>query len=69
MKPISPICPKCGRPVATDAENIDKPFCSRRCRLSDLGAWVSGEHRIAGDPVETPDAMLGDAEDDSLTRH
>jgi hypothetical protein len=27
------------------------PFCSQRCRLMDLAAWVDGKYRIAGDPV------------------
>jgi endogenous inhibitor of DNA gyrase (YacG/DUF329 family) len=28
-----------------------RPFCSERCRLIDLGAWASEQHRI---PADTP---------------
>jgi endogenous inhibitor of DNA gyrase (YacG/DUF329 family) len=27
------------------------PFCSERCRMADLGRWLSGDYRA---PVETP---------------
>jgi hypothetical protein len=36
-----------------------RPFCSERCRLADLGHWLSGDYRVASDPP--PDA---DPEDD-----
>lgn len=26
------------------------PFCSNRCKLLDLGAWVNEDYRIAGPP-------------------
>ncbi|WP_425513895.1 DNA gyrase inhibitor YacG [Geomobilimonas luticola] len=41
-------CPHCGR----DGEWTDnpfRPFCSERCRMTDLGGWLSEEYRIAGD--------------------
>lgn len=28
------------------------PFCSERCRLLDLGAWLEGDYKIAGPPVD-----------------
>ncbi|HEX4389195.1 MAG TPA: DNA gyrase inhibitor YacG [Steroidobacteraceae bacterium] len=40
------------------ATTPSRPFCSERCRLIDLGAWFSGGHAIAGDPV----AQDGDAD-------
>ncbi|HEY6009359.1 MAG TPA: DNA gyrase inhibitor YacG [Geobacteraceae bacterium] len=40
-------CPHCGAESAWQ-ENPFRPFCSERCRLIDLGAWVSGEYRIPG---------------------
>jgi tRNA threonylcarbamoyladenosine biosynthesis protein TsaE len=48
-----PSCPTCGAPLDTEgsAESIDRadrPFCSRRCRLADLGDWLLMRHRIAG---------------------
>ena len=27
------------------------PFCSRACRLVDLGRWLDGAYRVPGDPV------------------
>jgi endogenous inhibitor of DNA gyrase (YacG/DUF329 family) len=37
-------CPTCGKAVAADAP--DRPFCSERCRMVDLGAWLLGHYRI-----------------------
>jgi endogenous inhibitor of DNA gyrase (YacG/DUF329 family) len=33
-----------------------RPFCSERCRLIDLGAWLSEQRAIPGDsvPEESP---------------
>lgn len=41
-------CPTCGARVKWTAGNEYRPFCSERCRLIDLGAWVSEQHRIPG---------------------
>jgi len=31
-----------------------QPFCSERCKLADLGHWLTGDYRVAGDaPPET----------------
>jgi endogenous inhibitor of DNA gyrase (YacG/DUF329 family) len=42
-------CPTCQRPVAWTPESPWRPFCSERCKLIDLGAWVSEQHAIPGD--------------------
>ena len=39
-------CPQCGRNVVWDAANRNRPFCSERCRLIDLGGWASENYRI-----------------------
>ncbi len=36
-------CPVCGRP-AGNGETA--PFCSARCRMVDLGQWLSEKHRL-----------------------
>jgi hypothetical protein len=59
-------CPTCR--VETSWEgNPHRPFCSERCRLIDLGAWIEGKYRIAGektdDRLEKED---GDGEDEPL---
>ena len=41
-------CPTCKAPVTWDNSFPDRPFCSQRCRLIDLGAWASEEHVIPG---------------------
>jgi endogenous inhibitor of DNA gyrase (YacG/DUF329 family) len=27
------------------------PFCSERCKMADLGRWLSGDYRVPGEPV------------------
>lgn len=40
-------CPRC-RETATWEGNEWRPFCSRRCKLLDLGSWISEEYVIKG---------------------
>ena len=42
-------CPSCGQPTDLTGANLYRPFCSRRCRLVDLGGWLNEERRIADD--------------------
>ena len=44
-------CPCCGGKVKDSGPGALPffPFCSRRCKLIDLGKWFDGQHRI-----ETP---------------
>jgi len=30
-----------------------RPFCSKRCKMADLGRWLSGEYRIPTAPGST----------------
>ncbi|HMK86359.1 MAG TPA: DNA gyrase inhibitor YacG [Steroidobacteraceae bacterium] len=39
-------CPTCRRAVEWSPESLYRPFCSERCRLIDLGAWLSEERKI-----------------------
>lgn len=58
-------CPKCKAEVPlADHKAAFAPFCSDRCRLLDLGAWLDGEYRIAGAPV-LPEAPAEDEDDAS----
>jgi uncharacterized protein len=43
-------CPICRSEVLWE-ENPHRPFCSERCRLIDLGAWVEGRYRIPGEKI------------------
>ncbi len=53
-------CPICGQPAGARPHNPFGPFCSERCRLVDLGSWLGGGYRIAGDPVDGQDGSEGD---------
>jgi endogenous inhibitor of DNA gyrase (YacG/DUF329 family) len=60
-------CPKCGKPVAPRTANEGFPFCSERCRLLDLGKWLSEEYRVpAGRPGDgAVDAPALNSEDET----
>ena len=45
MKPRQIACPRCGTPTEYSPENPWRPFCSKRCRLIDLGKWAAEEYR------------------------
>ena len=45
-------CPQCKKPVLWQ-DNPDRPFCSERCRLIDLGRWADESYRIAGKSQDT----------------
>lgn len=53
MKPVTTVkCPTCEAPVEWGTQSPNRPFCSERCKLIDLGAWAAEEHSIPGDPLE-----------------
>lgn len=59
-------CPKCNK--KTEWKNNEwRPFCSKRCKMLDLGAWASDEYAIAGD--ETLDESSEAHGNDEETRH
>jgi endogenous inhibitor of DNA gyrase (YacG/DUF329 family) len=43
-------CPICGKPVEWQ-DNPFRPFCSERCKLVDLGRWVTEEYSVPGAPI------------------
>jgi hypothetical protein len=52
-------CPTCRRPVVWSESSVYRPFCSERCRLIDLGAWLTEQNKIPDEsgtePEETQD--------------
>jgi endogenous inhibitor of DNA gyrase (YacG/DUF329 family) len=44
-------CPTCQRPVEWSAASEWRPFCSERCKLIDLGAWMSERRSIPGEEL------------------
>jgi uncharacterized protein len=41
----------CDKPAA-DRSGEAYPFCSKRCKMADLGRWLGGEYRIPVRQVE-----------------
>jgi endogenous inhibitor of DNA gyrase (YacG/DUF329 family) len=54
---MSPLvdCPICKRKTEFSPANRWRPFCSERCRMTDLVAWATGSYSIASDSID-PDA-------------
>ena len=46
-------CPTCEARVKWTQSNPDRPFCSERCKLIDLGAWADERHAIPGEWMGT----------------
>ncbi|HQS37214.1 MAG: DNA gyrase inhibitor YacG [Methylotenera sp. 24-45-7] len=42
-------CPTCKQLTEYSLDNAYRPFCSKRCKLIDLGLWASEQYAI---PVE-----------------
>ncbi|MDE2149624.1 MAG: DNA gyrase inhibitor YacG [Gammaproteobacteria bacterium] len=43
--PVAP-CPRCGRDASLVLDNPWRPFCSRRCKLIDLGDWLAERYSV-----------------------
>lgn len=39
-------CPECNTALEWSTDNPNRPFCSERCKLLDLGAWANGSYQI-----------------------
>ena len=57
-------CPTCRRPVAWSEASIYRPFCSDRCRLIDLGAWLTEQHKIPDESAPEGDDVHDDRAED-----
>jgi uncharacterized protein len=55
------LCPIC-RNKTTWEENPWRPFCSERCKLTDLGKWVLEEYKIEDNQPEGEEKQTGDEE-------
>jgi endogenous inhibitor of DNA gyrase (YacG/DUF329 family) len=61
-------CPICKKAI-TVAHKKDapyRPFCSRRCKMVDLGRWLNGTYTIA-EPLESDDLEQASEEGDDAT--
>jgi uncharacterized protein len=53
-------CPTCRRELDWDNAPF-RPFCSERCRLVDLGAWLTEQRAIPGEAPPAPASDDSDA--------
>jgi endogenous inhibitor of DNA gyrase (YacG/DUF329 family) len=53
-------CPKCGESTTWEG-NDWRPFCSWRCKLIDLGSWISEEY-VINDRLQTGEDTEGEIE-------
>ncbi len=51
-------CPQCGKLTKYDG-NPYRPFCSKRCKMVDLGAWLREEYSISS-PLYSMDESVPD---------
>jgi len=42
-----------------------RPFCSERCRLIDLGAWLTEQHKIPDEPGTVEDPFHSDSAEET----
>jgi endogenous inhibitor of DNA gyrase (YacG/DUF329 family) len=47
----SDVCPICAGPRKPRPENPAFPFCGPRCKLADLGNWLSDRYVLGGEPT------------------
>ncbi len=45
-------CPTCQRFLTWNDDFPWRPFCSERCKMVDLGAWLAEERAIGGEASE-----------------
>jgi endogenous inhibitor of DNA gyrase (YacG/DUF329 family) len=53
-------CPICQKEVSAEQQRKNEeagffPFCSQRCKLIDLGAWLDAEYRVTAKPCPPSD--------------
>jgi uncharacterized protein len=54
VSPVRVNCPTCQRELEWETAPF-RPFCSERCRLIDLGAWLTEQRAIPGEPAPVQD--------------
>ncbi len=63
-------CPTCKRLIVVPSDDTSTspksfPFCSERCKLIDLGAWLDAEYRIPAVPDDALDEPPTEDQGDS----
>lgn len=62
VKTLAVRCPTCKKEVLMTPAFPQRPFCSRRCKLIDLGEWASEGHAIAGEEVAMDEDSEGNGD-------
>ena len=58
-------CPICDAAMPADwSEYPDYPFCSKRCRVIDLGRWLGEEYKASSGLPADDRSTAGDADSD-----
>lgn len=60
VKTLSVPCPTCSKEVLMTEDSPFRPFCSKRCKLIDLGEWASESRKIEGESIENDDEVWTD---------
>ncbi len=55
-------CPTCKKTIEWSAKFPQRPFCSERCQLIDLGEWAGEKNKIAGNSMYD-DLLSGDLDE------
>ena len=50
-------CPKCGVEISWE-DNKFRPFCSEKCKITDLGAWASEDYKFSENFASTIELEL-----------
>lgn len=59
-------CPVCGREAAGTCADLVHPFCSERCKLIDLGNWLSDAYAISESVAESDGTEGAESGTDAL---
>jgi endogenous inhibitor of DNA gyrase (YacG/DUF329 family) len=66
-------CPTCKTKVLWSDDFPQRPFCSSRCQLIDLGEWANESHKIAGsslyEDMLSEDLESAQAQDPGQLKH
>nr|WP_302622050.1 DNA gyrase inhibitor YacG [Marinomonas spartinae] len=57
-------CPTCQKKTEWSTDNVDRPFCSAKCKLIDLGEWASESYAIPQQTSDEEEIFSGTLESD-----
>lgn len=59
-------CPVCNKRLQDKIHPDSLPFCSERCRLIDLGDWLTESHKIPSEGIDQFNDVISQ---DKATKH